>query len=180
LRVIAGQYKGHRLFTAKGNWLRPTSDRNKEFLFSYLGNLVEQSTILDLFAGTGNLGLEALSRGANFCTFVEHEQEAVSLIKKNIIKLNCADRTQVFCQSVDSFIKYAGKLNRLYDLVFADPPYAFTPPAELFILARNILLPDGLFVFETSSRTSSWQIQGYSLIKEKLLGDSKILVWQNE
>lgn len=80
MRVISGAFKGRRLHTPKGDWLRPTSDRTREFIFSYLGNYVPNSRVLDLFAGTGGLGIEALSRGAAQATFVDVSAQAVTII----------------------------------------------------------------------------------------------------
>ena len=95
VRIISGSHRGMRLSSFPGNDLRPTADRTKEWIFSVMTN-IEGANILDLFAGTGNLGIETLSRGAASVTYVEHSAKTVELIKTNVNKLNASDRIKIF------------------------------------------------------------------------------------
>lgn len=122
MRIISGKYKGRNLVSFKADHIRPTMDRVKETLFNKWMGYVEQARVLDLFAGTGNLGLEALSRGAAHVTFVEKHAKSVEIIRKNIelLKVNKAEYA-VIPKDVFSFIKsYQGEG---FDLIFIDPPF---------------------------------------------------------
>src|SRR5688500_18612959 len=123
MRIIAGAWRGRPLLAPPGQTTRPTSDRAREGLFSMLqsrlGSL-EELQVADLFAGTGALGLEALSRGAAFCTFVEKEREAHDMLRRNIDKLGAGDRADIRAQAVE----HAPPPRRPCDLILMDPPYA--------------------------------------------------------
>ena len=123
MRIITGTLKGRRLVAPKGLSLRPTSDRVKESMFNILGNELKGKTILDLFAGTGNLGIEALSRGAERVTFVEKDGEAIKLIKKNLIACKMEGRADLLRKDVNQAIGYLKEKEERFDLIFMDPPY---------------------------------------------------------
>lgn len=174
MRIIAGQYKGRKLVTAKGEWLRPTSDRNREFIFSYLGALVQEATVLDLFAGTGGLGIEALSRGARSAVFVDHSIQAVELIRKNLVWV--AQPTEVFRMEARSFLQ---KTATPVDLLFADPPYRFDSFDEIMrlILDRRLLTEQGLLIYESGARNPLPAVPGFYEKKQKGLGDTRVLFY---
>ncbi|WOE73834.1 16S rRNA (guanine(966)-N(2))-methyltransferase RsmD [Alterisphingorhabdus coralli] len=123
MRIIAGQWRGRNLKAPKGMTTRPSADRTRDTLFSMLmsrlGNF-EDLAVLDLFAGSGALGLEALSRGAASCLFVEQDRDALNALKSNIAMLDAEDRCQVQSSSVFDL----GPARRSFDLVLLDPPYA--------------------------------------------------------
>lgn len=121
MRIIAGSLRSRRLHAPPGNQTRPTHDRVKEALFSILGDLREKS-VVDLYAGTGALGIEALSRGASHACFVERSRSALECIRRNLDELNLLEASTILARSVESS---AGDLRRLgpYDLVFCDPPW---------------------------------------------------------
>src|SRR5215212_8363551 len=121
MRVIAGSYKGRRLQAPPGLATRPTSDRVREALFSILGARVESARVLDLFAGSGALGIEALSRGAAAATFVDNAAPAIRALEANLRDVE-ADATVVRAE-VRRFLGGASRSARQYDLVFLDPPY---------------------------------------------------------
>jgi 16S rRNA (guanine966-N2)-methyltransferase len=174
MRIIAGLYKGRRLASAKGDWLRPTSDRNREFIFSWLGNLVENARVLDLFAGTGSVGIEALSRGADSAIFVDESLQAIEVIKKNLAMI---DRTApTIKQPVQAFLK--GNVQP-QDLVFADPPYRYAHFIEIMHLLaeRSWLAENGLLIYEAGSRTPVPQIPALQVIKQKIMGDTAVTVY---
>ena len=122
MRIIAGKFKGRHLVSFKANHIRPTMDRVKETLFNKWMNYTEEARVLDLFAGTGNLGLEALSRGARFVTFVEKNGKSIAIIKENIDLLKIpSEEYSIVSKDVVSFLKsYQGDA---YDLIFIDPPF---------------------------------------------------------
>jgi 16S rRNA (guanine966-N2)-methyltransferase len=151
MRVIAGRYGGRRLTTPKGADTRPTADRVREALFSALGD-VSGMTALDLFAGSGALGIEALSRGAEQVTFVERAPTALAALKDNLAVLG-ADAEVVRADAL-RWLRAASPGARQYDLVFLDPPYrrAAALGAELSGLLPAVLAPGALVVAESDRR----------------------------
>lgn len=122
MRIISGKYKGRNLVSFKADHIRPTMDRIKETIFNKWMMYVDGAKVLDLFAGTGNLGIEALSRGATHVTFVEKSNKSMSIVKENLelLKINKSDY-QIQLKDVLSFIRQDS--NVVYDLIFIDPPF---------------------------------------------------------
>ena len=147
MRVITGSARGRRLYELGGMETRPTTDRVKEGMFSALQFDIEGRRVLDLFAGTGQLGIEALSRGADFAVFVDCRADAVRLIKENLKVTNLQDRARVV--TGDS-MGYLATLRDQFDLVFLDPPYAagLLEPAIAALAKFDILRPHGIIVAE--------------------------------
>lgn len=123
MRIITGRAKGCKLKTPKGFLTRPTADRVKESLFNILGSTIFDTKVLDLFAGSGNLGLEALSRGAECVTFVDQNTESIGVIKENAIHTKLVDSVEILKNDVFSALHKLDKLNRTFNLIFCDPPY---------------------------------------------------------
>jgi len=123
MRIISGTARGRKLVSPKGFQTRPTSDRVREAVFSILGDLVADSAVLDLYSGTGAMGLEAISRGARSSVMVEKDAEALRCINDNIRSCAFQSKTHVVSQSAISYLN-TGDLERGFGLVFADPPYA--------------------------------------------------------
>jgi len=167
MRIIAGKYKGQQLVTAKDNSIRPTTDRIKEYIFEILGNFVVDGLILDLFAGSGNLGLEALSRGAQSVTFVDKSQNSLRVLRRNLGKLKVAEPTQVIKKDVLTFLR---QNKQPYDLIFADPPYKWDRYIELLPL---VFLPEnltefGIFVLESEkAHNIEWETNVYEVLRQK-------------
>ena len=130
MRVIAGTHRGRRLQGPKGTTLRPTSDRVREALFSILGDRLVNSRMLDLYAGTGAIGIEAVSRGAGHVTCVESSSQAMHLLRRNISDCTMGHRIMVHQQTVAQFLQQPARWGGPYDIVFADPPYARTEELE--------------------------------------------------
>jgi 16S rRNA (guanine966-N2)-methyltransferase len=153
VRVIAGSRKGHKLSAPSGFDTRPTSDRVRENVFNLIGP-VDGARVLDLFAGSGALGIEALSRGAVSAVFVEHDAEALRTIERNLDRLRLTG-ARVVRGDVLRTIAQEAAAGAKYDLVLVDPPYGMLTEIQPR-LARHLpplLAPDGLLVFETEART---------------------------
>ncbi|MCR4605007.1 MAG: 16S rRNA (guanine(966)-N(2))-methyltransferase RsmD [Eubacterium sp.] len=153
MRVIAGSARRITLVTPKGNDTRPTTDRIKETLFNILQNDIRDCEFLDLFAGSGGIGIEALSRGAKSASFVEASREAVKCILTNLERAHFSEEAHVY--SVD-YVRAFSKLaadGRKFDIVFADPPYAAGYEEEILAGLKNYgLISEGsLVIIETSA-----------------------------
>ena len=150
MRIIAGSRRGARIAAPKGVTTRPTGDRVREAAYNLIGP-VEGASVLDLYAGSGAMGLEALSRGAERVTFVENDRAACRAIADNLEKLRLTG-ARVLCQDVVTSLRQE---TRAYDLVLVDPPYGTWDELEpkLARLLLRVLAPDGLLVVETGART---------------------------
>jgi 16S rRNA (guanine(966)-N(2))-methyltransferase RsmD len=153
VRIIAGSRKGHRIAAPKGRATRPTGDRVREAAFNLIGP-VEDAAVLDLFAGSGAMGLEALSRGARRCIFAESDRTACRAIAANLEKLGL-DGAVVRCRDALVVLREERAAGRRYDLVLVDPPYGEWGALEdrLAGLLPPLVAPDGLVVVETDERT---------------------------
>lgn len=122
MRIIAGKYRGHQLVAFKADHIRPTTDRVKETLFNKIQFQIEGANVADLFCGTGNLGIEALSRDATFCTFVEKNPKSVAIARQNLEKLKVpANEYKIVVMDVIAFLKsFSGEA---FDIILADPPF---------------------------------------------------------
>lgn len=120
MRVITGKYKGRRLFTPVGEEVRPTSDKVKEAIFNILMTVTEGAVCLDLFAGTGNIGIEALSRGAKRCYFCDNSRDSVALIKKNLEHVGAKEDARVIAGDYNKALR---TVREKVDIFFIDPPY---------------------------------------------------------
>jgi 16S rRNA (guanine966-N2)-methyltransferase len=167
VRIIAGSRRGHRIAAPKGRETRPTSDRVRENAFNLIGP-VDDAEVLDLFAGSGALGLEALSRGAARATFVENEREACRVIGANLEKLEL--RGIVICQDV---LRAVAQEHRRYDLVLCDPPYDFDGARLAPHLAR-LLADDGVLVWETSGRLEAPEAPGLRQRTTRRYGSARL------
>ncbi|MBX3334230.1 MAG: 16S rRNA (guanine(966)-N(2))-methyltransferase RsmD [Nitrospira sp.] len=157
MRVIAGTNRGRRLYTPREHHLRPTSDRVREALFSILGNRLTKSRMLDLYAGTGAVGIEALSRGAAHVTAVESDKEALKLLRLNMQVCRIGDELSLRVQTVHQFLSDPDQWHGPYDLVFADPPYSDAEECASLISkpqSVELLHADSWLVIEHAARTT--------------------------
>jgi 16S rRNA (guanine966-N2)-methyltransferase len=157
VRVIAGAAKGRKLLSPAGSRVRPTSDRVKEALFSIITGMIDSFTeisVLDIFAGTGNLGIEALSRGAERALFIDNHHESVTMVKKNLRLSGFSDRGRVLCKDAVAALKSLDKSDGPFRLVFIDPPYHKDLPEKVLQYLSNSSLLDEkpVIVAEISSR----------------------------
>ena len=155
MRIITGSARGIALATLEGENTRPTADRTKEALFSMIQFDIEGRRCLDLFAGSGQLGLEAISRGAEHCVFIDEAREAVEIVLANAKKTKLFDRCRISTGSFANFLKNAaGKES--FDLIFLDPPYAlgYIPEALSLIAEGDLLRAGGRIVCESDNGTA--------------------------
>jgi 16S rRNA (guanine966-N2)-methyltransferase len=153
MRIIAGSRKGARIFAPKGLDTRPTADRVREAAFNLLGpGAAEEAKVLDLFAGSGAMGLEALSRGAEHTTFVEGDREACRTINRNLDKLGF-DHATVLCQDALTALRTDARQGTRYDLVLLDPPYKHFSSLQKAMIQHlpEILAPGGTLLVETAA-----------------------------
>ena len=167
MRIIAGTHRGQRIAAPKGNDTRPTSDRVRENAFNLIGP-VDGADVLDLFAGSGALGLEALSRGAARATFVEHDRHACRVIGENLDKL----RLKAIVLPMDA-VRAVEQERRTYDLVLCDPPYDYDRRRLVPHLAR-LLTDDGVLVWETSSREPAPEVPGLEQRTTRTYGSARL------
>jgi 16S rRNA (guanine966-N2)-methyltransferase len=156
VRIIAGTRKGARFAAPKGAGTRPTGDRVREAAFNLIGP-VDDATVLDLYAGSGAMGLEALSRGARRCVFVESDRAACRVIQANLEKLRLTGAV-VRCADALSALREESAAGRRYDLVLVDPPYSeYASSLQMAFsdLIPGVLSPDGLVVVETGAKTEA-------------------------
>ena len=148
MRIITGKARGVKLLTLEGENTRPTSERAKEAVFSMLAFDIEGREVLDLYAGSGQMGLEALSRGAMRTTFIDNSSAAVDIIKKNIIKTKLIDGAVCLKSDVNDFLKRA---RGQFDIVFIDPPYALRAVSSALeiMVERKLLKPSSIVVCES-------------------------------
>jgi 16S rRNA (guanine(966)-N(2))-methyltransferase RsmD len=181
MRVIAGTQKGRRLHGPKGPGLRPTADRVKEALFSILGGRVAGSGFLDLYAGTGAIGIEALSRGAQHVTFVESDPAAVRVLRANIAQCKLDASAEIRTCAADTFLRRPAKDATQYDIVFADPPYQQGHLTDLWsaLAETAAIAPDALIVLEHSSKAAVPPANGRaSLLRQYRYGDTTLSVFE--
>lgn len=174
MRVIAGRYGGRRLQTPPGASTRPTSDRVREALFSVLGERVQDARVLDLFAGSGALGIEALSRGAAEATFVDSAPAAIRAVRANLEALGASG--EVRRADARRFLGSASAASRQYDLVFLDPPYRLAGRlgSELAAALPAVLAPGATVVTE-SDRRHELEL-GLPILDERRYGDTLIRI----
>lgn len=150
MRIITGTARGTKLISLEGLATRPTSERAKEAMFSTLAFEIANKRVLDLFSGSGQLALEALSRGASRATLVDHSAAAVDVIRKNIDKTHMQDKTTVVRGDCVDYLKRVSAEEK-FDLVFIDPPYAarLVPEMLNIIVERNLVSPQAIIVCES-------------------------------
>jgi 16S rRNA (guanine(966)-N(2))-methyltransferase RsmD len=154
LRVISGVAGGLRLKTLEGLKTRPTADRIKESLFNIINSQISGADILDLFAGSGALGIESLSRGARFAAFIDNNKESIAIIKENLAYTKLIEHAEVYFAEFGSVLKKLQTEKKRFDIIFLDPPYGkgFEFKAMDEIMRLDILKEDGIVVLENEQK----------------------------
>lgn len=180
MRIISGTNKGKKLYAPEGMSVRPTSDKIKEAIFNILGYIDEDSAVLDLFAGSGNVGIEFLARGAKSCTFVDLSNKSLGYVRKNLELCNFKDRAKVVQSDYEKAITNLSLNNEKFDYIFADPPYDLNCGADIAkkVLEHNILKPEGILIIETDKSEIVIESLDTNVIKykEKIYGRTRISI----
>ncbi len=179
MRIVAGEFRGRRLLAPKGRAVRPTTDRVREAVFSIIAARLPDARVLDLFAGTGALGLEALSRGASRAVFVDVSPDSIRLIQANIAACGATERTEVVRGSAPQVLRLlAGREDR-FDLIFMDPPYGEGQVEAALPLVEAVAGEDALVVAEhhikdvLPDRVGRW-----TRARERRYGDTMISLYE--
>lgn len=181
MRIIAGAFRGRRLHAPRGDRIRPTTDKVREAIFSMIASDVPGARVLDLFAGTGAMGLEALSRGAALAVFVDQSAEAVRLIRENAALCGVRDSARVFQEGITTAVRRLASLGERFDLVFADPPYGKGLIEKTLDILGAVAAPDALLVAEQHVKDSLPQIPGgWNKYRERRYGDTLIQLFLRE
>ena len=178
MRIISGLYKGRKLEGDNIDGTRPTMDRIKESFFAMIQDHLKNSVVLDLFAGSGSLGLEALSSGASFSYFNDHNQKCIKVINNNIKTLNLESNTRVLNLDYEEALNYFQKNNIKFNIVFLDPPYKDRNINTIidYLIDYNLLLEKALIVIEVGNDyIDNEKIKVY---KKRVYGDKQIIILQ--
>ena len=180
LRITGGVLAGRRFKAPSGRGVRPSTDRVRESVFATLGPL-HGARVLDLYAGSGALGIEALSRGAANVVFVERASAALETLRRNLAQLGLGDRSRVLGSDVRSAIRQLGRRGERYELILMDPPYASGEAERAMVAAveSGILSPGGTVVVESSRRHLPGEVAGLERMDERRYGDTVMLRFQN-
>lgn len=169
MRVISGTAKGHKLHTPEGLDTRPTIDRVKESLFNIIAYDLSQCRFLDLFSGSGAIGIEALSRGAQKAVFVDESNICEQVIERNLNFTKLYDKAIILKKDALSAISYLHSTNESFDIIFMDPPYnkGLIEPTLTAIINTKVLKKEGYIIVEHSSKVPIPSIKGLKIVREK-------------
>ena len=172
VRVISGSARGLKLNTPGDDRVRPTTDRVKESMFNIVQDWVYDSQVLDLFAGSGALGIEALSRGASQAVFCDNSLDSIKIIKSNLEKARVVDRSQIVSGDFKRCLRDMEAKNQSFDMIFVDPPYYEGLFEEVLDTIRSckILKKDGIVIVEHDAKRPIGQVEGLEVYKEKKYG----------
>ncbi len=171
MRIIAGKYRHRKIFVSLLDSIKPTKDRIREAIFSSLGDLSGLS-FLDLYSGSGAMGLEAISRNASYVSFVDNSQVSITAIKSNIKNLNISEKHDIFYLNDVDALKLFKERGDVFDIIYLDPPYAFTSYNEVIdlILDNEILSSHGIIIVE-SNKILSFNLEKFSKSKTTHYGE---------
>ena len=178
MRIIAGEARGRVIDAPAGNHTRPTLDRVRENLFNMLQAEIPGSTVLDLFAGSGALSLEALSRGADFAVLVDSDRNASTVQKKNIQALHYTEKTRQFHCDWKKAAEELKKEKAVFDLVFLDPPYSMTDLTEVFDALVHLTGPESLVVLEHEAGKEIHVSGCYVMIRQRAWGFCSVSMYR--
>lgn len=182
MRIVAGTAKGRALEGPKGQNIRPTADQVRESLFNILGQWLDGQKVLDLYAGTGALALEAISRGAVSAVLVDRDREALGLCRKNAESLGFEAQVRILGMPVSRAVQTLGKEGASFDLIFADPPYAAEAITEVLeqVAANKLLAPGGTLVFEHDRHESAPEAHaGLMRIDSRAFGQTRVSLFRS-
>ena len=181
MRVISGFLKGRAIEGYDIDGTRPTMDRVKESLFGMIQDNLKDSVVLDLFAGSGQLGIEAISNGAKLCYFTDNNSEVIKILNHNVSNLNIKEKTKVILTDWKKFLNESALNNRKFDLIFVDPPYDYQVYEKILEKVANLdlLNPGGLIILEHHNLKLDDKYQNLSLYKTKKYGNKSVNIYKN-
>ena len=182
MRIISGELKGRKIFEPPDRTTRPLKDLVKESIFNIVMHSnkisidLKNSNILDLFSGVGSFGIEALSRGSKYVTFIENYTEVLQILKKNIQKLNLDNKCEIISEDIINKLNFK-KLNKKFELIFLDPPFDEKNLSKILlkIYDSKILKKNGILIIHRKINTDDKLIPKFNIIEEKKYGLSKIM-----
>ena len=180
MRVISGSARATTLYAVKGIQTRPTSDFIKENLFNIIRDDLRDAAFLDLFAGTGAIGIEALSRGVKQVVFVDISRKCVEVIGRNLDKTRLADRAVVIKDDALKAIKKLADRNNVFDIIYMDPPYFEDLLLNVmeYVVAHRILAKDGYIVVEMSKQYNAPEVHGLNIFKAKEYSGTRLVFYE--
>lgn len=172
MRVISGQARGLKLKTPEGLATRPTTDRIKESLFNIIAPDIPEADFLDLFSGSGGIGIEALSRGASSAVFVDQSQESIAVINDNLTRARLEDRAEVIRGNALSVISSLANRGKSFDIIYMDPPYSkgLAQAALEAVYAVRLLKPEGFIAVEQANTEPLPEAEGFTVSRIKDYG----------
>ena len=183
MRIIAGKFKGRKLVYPKIQNVRPTQDKVREAIFAAINDYVSGAKVLDLFAGSGSFGVEAISRGCESVTFIDIEPKSVAAIRKNVKSLEAEDISKIFRVDYEKALKKLHQNNSVFDIVFLDPPYYKDIPKKALLIMSQyaILSPNNIIIIEHYKKDNiPNKIGNIYLIKNKVYGDTVVSFYTME
>ena len=179
MKIISGTLKGRNIEGYNIEGTRPTMDRVKESLFGMIQDDIKDSTVLDLFAGSGNLGVEAISNGAKIAYFIDNNPEVIKVLNKNIANLDIQSKSRVILSDWKKALNTFATQNIKFDLIFIDPPYAYDVYEKILnkVSTLNLLSDNGLIIMEYSNLHLPTTYENLTLYKERNYGNKSINIY---
>jgi len=178
MRIISGINKGKKLYAPEGAQVRPTGDKIKEAVFNIIGPIDEEAVVLELFAGSGSIGIEFLARGAKHCTFIDVSRKSLNYVKKNLDLCNFNNKAKIIMSDYEKAIINLSQNNEKFDYIFADPPYALNLSNNIInkVFEFDIIKSGGLLIIETDKSEKVIDNKDTNMIKykEKIYGRTRI------
>lgn len=181
MKVISGSLKGRYIKGYNIEGTRPTMDRVKESIFGTIQTYLKDSIVLDLFAGSGNLGIEAISNGCQYCYFIDNNKEVIKVLKKNIETFNINNKCSINLEDYNKALKKFKENNIKFDIIFIDPPYKYEIIEELInkIQNYNLLTSNGILVLEFQKDKIKDEYPNLKLLKKKKYSDKYVYIFKN-
>lgn len=181
MRVISGTLKGRNIKGYDIDGTRPTMDRVKESVFGMIQNNLKDSICLDLFCGSGNLGIEAISNGSELCYFVDNNPKAIKVVEENIKDLNIKQKSKILNIDYKRSLKYFGENNTKFDLIFVDPPYDYHVIEKVikYVSEYNLLNANGLLILEFENEKLGESYNNLKLVKSKKYSWKYVYIYKN-
>lgn len=180
MKVISGILKGRNIEGYNIDGTRPTMDRVKESLFGMIQDYIKDSIVLDLFAGSGQLGIETISNGAKLCYFIDNNNEVIKTLNKNITNLKIKDYSKIILSDWKKFLNDSSNSNIKFDLIFVDPPYDYDVYEKILekVSTLNLLNKDGLIILEHHNLKLKDKYNNLTLYKQKKYGNKSVNIYK--